>query len=121
MRRPGPPVGLIAPLRDRRTLRLVREQGQRGRSGSVTVRFAGSSGDARLFVAFAIGRRTGTAVVRNRIRRRLRAALVELGRDGTLPAGSAGISAGPALAGAPFATVREDLDRALARAAGPLR
>jgi ribonuclease P protein component len=82
----------------------------------VSVRFAGPSIDGRLLVAFAIGRRTGTAVVRNRIRRRLRAALDEMARTERVPAGAAIVSAGPGAATAPFATLRRDLDRALASA-----
>lgn len=39
-------------------------------------------------MAFAIGRSTGNAVVRNRIRRRLRAALQELHGRGRLPRGT---------------------------------
>lgn len=84
----------------------------------MTVRFAGPSDDGRLLVAFAIGRRTGTAVVRNRIRRRLRAALDDLARDGTVPGGAAVVTAGPSVATAPFSSVRSDLARALHRAAG---
>jgi ribonuclease P protein component len=84
----------------------------------VTVRYAGpSSDDGRLLVAFAIGRRTGTAVVRNRIRRRLRAALAELALVDQVPAGAAVVTAGPGVATAPFGSVRHDLARALARAA----
>jgi ribonuclease P protein component len=86
----------------------------------VTVRFAGPSNDGRLLVAFAIGRRTGTAVVRNRIRRRLRAALVEMARADEIPFGAAVVSAGPSVATAPFAVVRRDLARALARASAPV-
>lgn len=83
----------------------------------MTVRYAGPSTDGRLFVAFAIGRRTGTAVVRNRIRRRLKAALVELAAAGSVPSGSALVSGRPELATAPFAVVRSDLRRALQKAA----
>jgi ribonuclease P protein component len=82
----------------------------------VTVRYAGPSDDGRLLVAFAIGRRTGTAVVRNRIRRRLRAALDEMARADQVPSGAAVVTAGPAAATAPFGAVRRDLARALARA-----
>lgn len=117
---PGPPVGLIAPLRDRRTLEAVRTQGQRGRSGPVSVRWLGPSPDGRCSVAFAIGRRTGTAVVRNRIRRRLRALLDELAPTGAVPSGALLLSAGPAVATAPFPTVRRDLLSALARAQRPV-
>ena len=79
----------------------------------MSVRYAGPSTDGRLLVAFAIGRRTGTAVVRNRIRRRLRAALDEMARTDRISGGVAIISAGPGVATAPFATVRRDLARAL--------
>ena len=86
----------------------------------MTVRYAGPSDDGRLLVAFAIGRRTGTAVVRNRIRRRLRAALDEMARAGEVPSGAAVVSAGPSVARAPVAVVRRDLARALARASAPI-
>jgi len=49
-------------------------------------------------VAFAIGRRVGGAVVRNRLRRRLR----DLARASALPSGAWLISAGPGAATAPF-------------------
>jgi len=83
----------------------------------VTVRYAGPSEDGRLLVAFAIGRHTGTAVVRNRIRRRLRAALDEMARADEVPSGAAIVTAGPSVATAPFPIVRRDLARALASAA----
>ncbi len=48
-------------------------------------------------LAFAITRKVGTAVVRNRLRRRLRAICADLDRDrpGGLPNGALLISAGP--------------------------
>lgn len=75
------------------------------------------AGDDRCLVAFAIGRRTGSAVLRNRIRRRLRAALGELAAAGAVPAGAVVVSAGATAATAPFPSLRDDLARALARAA----
>lgn len=67
-------------------------------------------------MAFAIAKRTGTAVVRNRIRRRLRAALAELAAADGVPAGAMVITAGPPVADVAFAAVRGDLRRALDRA-----
>ena len=49
-------------------------------------------------LAFAIGRKVGSAVVRNRLRRRLRAIVVELDRSrpSLVPPGALLLSAGPA-------------------------
>jgi ribonuclease P protein component len=67
-------------VRDQRTFRALRRSDARGRSGpvAVTALLDGDrdAGDAR--VAFAVGRQVGSAVVRNRVRRRLRAAAREL-------------------------------------------
>ncbi len=84
----------------------------------MSVRHAGTPDADRCLVAYAVGRHAGTAVVRNRIRRRLRAALAELAAADGLPAGAVVISAGTPVATAPFPTVRADLRRALDRAAG---
>ena len=50
-------------------------------------------------VAFAVGRRAGGAVARNRVRRRLR----EVARQSSLPSGDWMIGAGPGAASASFA------------------
>ena len=57
-------------------------------------------------VAFAVGRAVGPAVTRNRLRRRLRAALEELDRTGTpLPAGWYLVGAAPTAASLSFASL----------------
>jgi ribonuclease P protein component len=58
---------------------------------------ADGSGPPR--VAFAVGRRAGGAVARNRVRRRLR----EVARRSSLPGGDWLIGAGPGAASASFA------------------
>ena len=61
-------------------------------------------------VAFAIGRGVGTAVVRNRTRRRLRSVMTELPLSGGgLPAGDYLIRVGPAEASAHSSELRENL------------
>jgi ribonuclease P protein component len=99
-------------------MRTVRSEGRRGRSGPVMVRATGPSADGWCRVAFAIGRRTGNAVVRNRIRRRLRAALADLARAGEPLPGTLLVTGGEAVARAPYLQVRSDLAQAIARATG---
>jgi ribonuclease P protein component len=73
-------------VRDAATFRALHRHGRRSRSGAVWVTWlpATDAGPPRL--AFAIGRSVGTAVVRNRIRRRLRSVFTELAPD--LPPGT---------------------------------
>jgi ribonuclease P protein component len=70
--RPQAPLGLIRPVRDRAAFAAL-ARARRFRRGPVTVRFIAGEGPPR--VAYAIGRSTGGAVVRNRARRRMRAAV----------------------------------------------
>jgi ribonuclease P protein component len=70
-------------------------------------------------VAFAVSRRHGSAVRRNRIRRRLRAAAVELVRSGLVSPGTYLISPrNESSAEMPFDELRGDLADALGRLAG---
>lgn len=103
------PVGRVS---DRRTfVRLARAR--RAKAGPVTVRWAPDSDGAGPRVAYAAGRSLGSAVERNRIRRRLRALVAE--RSDRLPAGSylVGVSR-PAIALSHHA-LRECLVEALER------
>jgi ribonuclease P protein component len=73
-------------VRDRASFDALRRDGRRARRGPVSVTFApGTEGDPR--VAFAVGRSVGSAVARNRARRRLRAVVDELARGGALGSG----------------------------------
>jgi ribonuclease P protein component len=65
-------------------------------------------------VAYAIGRSIGLAVTRNRLRRRLRAVLVEL----TLAPGSYLVIAAPGAAGLEFAELRSLVRDALGDVSG---
>jgi ribonuclease P protein component len=76
-------------ISDRRSFQALRRSRARARSGCCSVTWLPPSDPATPARAgFAIGRGVGGAVVRNRIRRRLRAALRELQAAGRLPAGT---------------------------------
>jgi ribonuclease P protein component len=65
-------------------------------------------------VAYAVGRPIGGAVIRNRVRRRLRALVAELARQGGLPSGHYLIAARPGAADRSYAELGRDLRAALA-------
>jgi ribonuclease P protein component len=72
-----------------------------------------------LHVAYAIGRPVGSAVRRNRVRRRLRSALTDLGRLGRAPvAGDLLVRAQPGAARASYQELEEHLDRCFVHLAG---
>ena len=76
---------------DRATFAELRRRGHRVRRGPISLTWLGPDPAAPPTpprVAFAVGKDVGGAVARNRIRRRLRAALRELQRSGRLPAGT---------------------------------
>lgn len=71
-------------IRTRGEFAALRERGVRSRRASLRVAHvpeAPGTGPATARVAFAVGRPVGTAVVRNRLRRQLRAAFAELGPE----------------------------------------
>ena len=69
-------------------------------------------------VGFAVGRTVGGAVVRNRIRRRLRAAFRELQRAGALPSGAYLVGATAIVATLPWSAL---VDALTERRAAPPR
>jgi ribonuclease P protein component len=83
-------------VRDRATFAALRRDGARRRVGPLSVVRLDPErgGSPRPAVAFAIGRAAGSAVDRNRIRRRLRAVLGEV----DLRPGTYLLSAGPSIA-----------------------
>lgn len=83
--RPHAPVGLIWRVRDRATFALL-ARAERHARGPVTIRFVPGESEAPPRVAYAVGG-VGNAVVRNRLRRRLRAAVA--GAEAELTPGGA--------------------------------
>lgn len=109
---PGPALGLIWRIRDRDTFVALRHSRRRARRGPVTVTWIDAPPPPR--VAYAVGRKAGSAVVRNRIRRRLRAA-VRLDAS-TLPPGAYLVGASSSAASVPFTELRTSLREAMAAA-----
>lgn len=78
-------------------------------------------GTGEVRVAYAIGRKVGAAVVRNRLRRRLREAVRDLDRAaGGLPPGAYLISLRPEAARLGYHDLRRDLERSIGAATGAL-
>ena len=108
------PLGLIFRIRDRGTFASL-ARARACRRDPVWVRRVAPTGPGPQ-VAYAVSRRVGNAVTRNRVRRRLRAAL---GQQGTVvrPDSAYLVGATPAAATASFAELRDALDDCLRAAA----
>jgi ribonuclease P protein component len=102
---------------DQTTFATLRSDGQRARVGGITLTWLPSAADdtARR-AAFAVGRNLGGAVVRNRIRRRLRSALRTLLDSDALPAGTYLVGGSPRLATMAWSTLLSDLRAAVQQA-----
>jgi len=81
-----------AKITNRATFELLRKSRYRGRSGAVGAIYV-NTGKKKVEVGYAIGIKIGGAVVRNRLRRRVRAVIDELGEE--LAPGAYQISCGP--------------------------
>ena len=108
-RRPG-----VAPVRARATFAELRRSSSRGRSGPLSVSFVAHPDWHRSQVAYAVSRKVGNAVQRNRLRRRLR--VIMTGRAADLPVGAYVVRSsdgGPAL---DFDELKVAMSRALDKA-----
>ncbi|MGQ0434180.1 MAG: ribonuclease P protein component [Microthrixaceae bacterium] len=112
-------------ISERSTFAAFRQDGHRAHRGPLTVTWLpprdAASDPPR--VAFAIGRSVGNAVTRNRVRRRLRAALRELQNSGRLPQGAYLVGGRAEAATLPWTDLVATLDLAVeaACASGPPR
>ncbi len=101
-------------IQDRDTFESLRHDGKRCRRGPITVTYA-RIGDAPVpRVAYAVGKRVGGSVVRNRLRRRLRAAVAEIGSQ--LDPGAYLVSAGPEAKGFAYEELRSTVAAAMTAA-----
>ncbi len=83
----------VGPIRSRQTFAAMRRPTGRGRSGPISVSYVEHPDWDRIEVAYAVNRKVGGAVVRNLLRRRMRAILAE--RAGELEAGAYLLRSGP--------------------------
>ncbi|HLG92523.1 MAG TPA: ribonuclease P protein component [Acidimicrobiales bacterium] len=90
-------------IRDRATFEALRQPDARVSKGPLALSFVGGDGPPRL--GFAVGRKVGGAVQRNRLRRRLRAVFAEMA--GELPPGAYLVSASRGAAELPYRELRE--------------
>jgi ribonuclease P protein component len=84
---------LVGPVRSRRTFEELRRSSSRGRSGPLAVSVVMEPTWSEVKFAYAVNRRVGNAVKRNRLKRRLRAIVSE--QAAHLPAGAYLVHAGP--------------------------
>lgn len=109
---PHSPRARPARIVHKHTFDDLRTSRRRGRSGPVAVHYlAAASADGLLYVAYAVPRRVGTAVERNRCRRRLRAIVVEAAE--TVPAGAYLIRVSPPVRGVSFEELRRRVIEAM--------
>jgi ribonuclease P protein component len=99
-------------VRDRATFEALRRKGRRVKRGAITVTWVAGDPAEPPRVAYAIGRRAGGAVVRNRIRRRLRAITREVGAQ--LRPGAYLVGASAAAASLPYRDLKATVCQALA-------
>lgn len=108
-------------ITDRGTFSALRRRGRRARSGPLALswlRPVDGEPATPPRVGFTVGKAAGGAVVRNRIRRRLRAALRELQRADALPAGTYLVGATAEVAELPWPDLCAQLGDLVARATG---
>jgi ribonuclease P protein component len=98
-------------IRSQHTFGRFRTSGTTGASGPLRVKFVQQNSWSRAEVAYALGKKLGGAVVRNRLRRRLRA-IVSTGAVGLSP-GAYLVSAGPAAAELSFDDLRSAMSQAV--------
>jgi ribonuclease P protein component len=104
-------------ISDRRTFQALRRSRARARSGCCTVTWLPPADPATPPRAgFVVGRSVGGAVLRNRIRRRLRAALRELQAADRLPGGTYLLGATADAASLPWAELLASVHDAVSTA-----
>lgn len=104
---------------DRATFEALRRTRIRARQGPVWMaRVQADEQDDRVRVAYSVGRKVGSAVRRNKVRRRLRVVMRVLACSGSLVPGAYLVSAGPGADQIPFAELTGMVARLVDRISG---
>lgn len=110
---------MVVPVRSREDFAALSRSRARGRSGPVWVVHAAAADDEPVArVAYAVSRKVGGAVVRNRIRRRLRPLMDQLDHDQGLVPGGYLVGVRPDVVGIPVAELRRHLVAAVRSSTG---
>ena len=111
---------MIWRIRERSAFTRIASQGRRARAGVLWCTYVldppGTVTPPR--VAYALGRALGPAVVRNRVRRQLRAILQQCPFEAALPGGTYLFGAQPAAAGRSYIELQFDLEQLIHRVRG---
>ncbi len=106
------PAGVgVGRIRSQRTFDQFRTSGTSGASGPLRVKFVRQNSWSKAEVAYALGKKLGGSVERNRLRRRLRAIVST--RDVGLSPGAYLVSAGPGATGLSFDELRVAMSQAV--------
>lgn len=113
---PSGPAPSLGRIRTRRTFSELTHPARRGRSGPIWVSYVPVADACGPQVAYAIGRRHGNAVARNRLRRRLRAAVAAAARNALLAPGAYLVGARPGAGDLAFSDLEARATEALQHA-----